>query len=610
MPQTIELSIRNTSEPITRKIAVGTGDLGLPLRIPSQAKALYALLDNQTGFAPHTILIKRIGNHLGIGFKKNGQPDLIIEDFYNQESAGIVGLAENQEYYYYVPESGDKASFIPQLTENSPAVWHALGPVEAGHDFPWMWVAGLAGLGLIAAAAGGGGGSDSTPANQVANITSQVKSISEDTTTALTGQLEVTDADIAQNGHTITQNNTAGSYGTFSVDGNGVWSYTLKPAQATIEALNTHQTLTDTFVVKSADGSASGVVTVIIDGVDDAAALSIDAKAANTQIWYENTLNQTVNTNQSNSAPIAHTLNTLGITLNDVDGAGDTGYTLTISENQSGWFVDEQGVKLATDVLTLQASSIAQLNTLLGKYAYQPADLTVLSYSGIPSITFTVTLNDHGVSSTKTLVKSIEGYDDNKITIADAATHSFTGQGQDTVILKASATDGAAISSGDGNDNVSLMASGAVAFSGNDQDIVWGLATNLEIDLGTGNDAVYILDSAQATNIYGGSGNDVFAFSTKIADGAINTLKDFNLSADKLNFFDITDINGDALISLSDIVSAVHYDTMNLRTDITLRDFDNDGTAAHIWMNDITLNTLSALETYVSFNLAPSAPSF
>src|SRR5947207_14326509 len=65
------------------------------------------------------------------------------------------------------------------------------------------------------------------------------------------------------------QNNTAGTYGAFSIDANGAWNYVADSAHNEFIA---GQTYTDTFNVLSADGTATSVVVNIL-GTNDAAVL-------------------------------------------------------------------------------------------------------------------------------------------------------------------------------------------------------------------------------------------------------------------------------------------------------------------------------------------------
>ncbi|URM27684.1 VCBS domain-containing protein [Pseudomonas frederiksbergensis] len=82
------------------------------------------------------------------------------------------------------------------------------------------------------------------------------------------GSLTISDVDSPETFQV--QSGTAGANGTFAVDAAGNWSYT---ANSAFDALNVGDSLTDTFTVLSADGTATAV-TVSITGSNDAAVLS------------------------------------------------------------------------------------------------------------------------------------------------------------------------------------------------------------------------------------------------------------------------------------------------------------------------------------------------
>jgi VCBS repeat-containing protein len=83
------------------------------------------------------------------------------------------------------------------------------------------------------------------------------------------GTLTVSDVDTGQ-ATFQPQASTAGTYGSFTLGANGAWTYTAANNNATIQALGTGQTLTETFAVKSADGTSSSVV-VTINGTNEEA---------------------------------------------------------------------------------------------------------------------------------------------------------------------------------------------------------------------------------------------------------------------------------------------------------------------------------------------------
>ncbi|PKQ80869.1 hypothetical protein AOX56_11610 [Aeromonas sobria] len=103
-------------------------------------------------------------------------------------------------------------------------------------------------------------------------------STSEDSTQATTGQLTVTDTDDGE-AHFVAQTGTAGSYGSFSLNENGQWTYQLDNSKAEVQALKSGESLSDSFTVSSADGTTQQV-TVSIAGQDDSAVIGGISSAA------------------------------------------------------------------------------------------------------------------------------------------------------------------------------------------------------------------------------------------------------------------------------------------------------------------------------------------
>jgi VCBS repeat-containing protein len=110
--------------------------------------------------------------------------------------------------------------------------------------------------------------------NDVAVISGAVAgSVSEDGVLTTAGSLSVADADGGQSSF-VAQPSVAGQYGTFTLGGTGAWTYTANNSLTAIQQLGAGQSLTDSFVANSADGSASQVVTVTINGTNDVAVIS------------------------------------------------------------------------------------------------------------------------------------------------------------------------------------------------------------------------------------------------------------------------------------------------------------------------------------------------
>lgn len=91
-------------------------------------------------------------------------------------------------------------------------------------------------------------------------------SIDEDATSSVIGTLTVSDVDGGQS--VFMPFSESGSYGSFSIDANGGWSYTVD--NALVQYLSVGEAITDEFSVESLDGTASVAVVVTIDGETDA----------------------------------------------------------------------------------------------------------------------------------------------------------------------------------------------------------------------------------------------------------------------------------------------------------------------------------------------------
>ncbi len=90
----------------------------------------------------------------------------------------------------------------------------------------------------------------------------------EDNTTPLTGQLQIVDVDLNAETQFTPQVATEGSFGYFSIDASGNWSYTLLTERTQFLAIG--ETASDTFSIASADGAEVGMFSLVIQGSNDA----------------------------------------------------------------------------------------------------------------------------------------------------------------------------------------------------------------------------------------------------------------------------------------------------------------------------------------------------
>lgn len=142
------------------------------VRVQAHSNVNYELINDLTQVAPENIMVARSGNDLHIAFEGSeiSQPDLIIEDYYNEAGDNLlIGLHENGNYYAYVPESGQQLDAVVKLADQVSA-GQVLGTQEFITSPVWAfnpgWLIGLLAVAGIAAAAGGsGGGDDNKPAS-------------------------------------------------------------------------------------------------------------------------------------------------------------------------------------------------------------------------------------------------------------------------------------------------------------------------------------------------------------------------------------------------------------------------------------------------------------
>ncbi|MCP4469252.1 MAG: dystroglycan-type cadherin-like protein, partial [Gammaproteobacteria bacterium] len=66
----------------------------------------------------------------------------------------------------------------------------------------------------------------------------------------------------------VTQTDSEGDYGNFSITFEGEWSYQLDISNLDVQVLPEGETLTDSFTVNSFDGTGSQVVEITITGIN------------------------------------------------------------------------------------------------------------------------------------------------------------------------------------------------------------------------------------------------------------------------------------------------------------------------------------------------------
>ena len=148
-----------------------------------------------------------------------------------------------------------------------------------------------------------------------------------------TGNLNSTDVDNPNDAWTAVgaAAASANGYGSYTLTADGVWTYTLDNSNATVQALNAGQTLTDSFTATTVDGTAR-LVTVTINGANDDAVITGVASGSVTEAGGVNngTPGTPIATGNLNSTDVDNppdTWTAVGTATASTDGYGT--YTLT-----------------------------------------------------------------------------------------------------------------------------------------------------------------------------------------------------------------------------------------------------------------------------------------
>ena len=200
MSKNISVKINNGNKTIE---TVKLNSANQKVIIKAQPHVNYELVDEATQYAPEMIDTKRVGNDLHIAFEGtdiNKESDLVLEGYYEHDNTELVlGMAEDGQYYAYVPQSGVESDAVTLLADQVFAP-QALGGNSVTAPFwafnpNWLWVAaGVAAVGgIIAAASGSHGSGSSNNANNNSNTAKDTTAPAKPTVEAKdNGSVEVT----------------------------------------------------------------------------------------------------------------------------------------------------------------------------------------------------------------------------------------------------------------------------------------------------------------------------------------------------------------------------------------------------------------------------------
>ena len=201
-----------------------------------------------------------------------------------------------------------------------------------------------------------------------------------------TGDLNASDVDSAETFQA--QTDAPGTYGSFSVDADGQWTYVLNNELAATQGLVAGQVETETFTVLTADGT-SQVVTITITGSNDGPTVSPVELPGTTEDAGSITISL------ADLVPDVSGLSLTNVTIEAGEGTveynGEGGWIYTPPENYSGDvtfnYTVSDGSLEASSTASLHIEAVADAPTLnLGNYGFELGDASGWSTNGQVSV--------------------------------------------------------------------------------------------------------------------------------------------------------------------------------------------------------------------------------
>ena len=181
MTKNYQVTVDRAIDAKAAEVLLIPGNKTEPVRLQAQPNAVYTLSDKASDKAPQQIFSKRQGKnlHLQLDVQRPGEaPDLILENFFEVAPGTIVGVAEDNSTYRFIPNTAqefDQLSLLPEgasasqvlggpvfVMSSGSALVVAAAPLVGAAGFALgpvgMAAAGLAGLAALGGGGGGGGG--------------------------------------------------------------------------------------------------------------------------------------------------------------------------------------------------------------------------------------------------------------------------------------------------------------------------------------------------------------------------------------------------------------------------------------------------------------------
>ena len=233
-------------------------------------------------------------------------------------------------------------------------------------------------------------------------------------TPSATGSLTSTDVDGVNNSFTAVSAATASvnGYGTYTMTAAGTWAYTVDNNNAAVQALNVGNTLTDTFTVTAADGTAQ-VITITINGRNDTAVIAGTATAnlteSNVAQSTSGTLSVTDVDNSNTFTAQSSVAGSNGYGVFSINAAGAWTYAMNTAQNafaQGTTYTDSITVAAAdgtTQVITVSILGTNDAPTVANPITAQSVNEDSALNFTVPATTFSEVDNGDSLTLSATL---------------------------------------------------------------------------------------------------------------------------------------------------------------------------------------------------------------
>ncbi|MGP5436479.1 Ig-like domain-containing protein, partial [Psychrobacter alimentarius] len=272
---TIVVKTNDATQTISQ-IEVVTKD-GIPTVIQASAKVNYEFHDNTINRAPNHIITKRIKNDLHVSFEEEGEEsDLIIEGFYDSADSALLGIAEDGEYYYYIPDTGETYDYVTQLEVGDVEGQALGGEVYIAAAIPW-WIPAATGLGiagLLASTSRSSRDDRIIEDNTAPLVEDEVRTgiLGQSVTIGLLSSATDLEGNIDPTSVKLIDPNSGLAVTSLTVPGEGSWSVNPDTGAVTFtpEAGFTNDPTPVNYVVSDLSGNTSNQATITVDYPDTA----------------------------------------------------------------------------------------------------------------------------------------------------------------------------------------------------------------------------------------------------------------------------------------------------------------------------------------------------